>query len=131
MGTALSTVSSLGVNTIVIEAPIIVIVVILLVILLVLNSRRKKGPKPAKDEAAAPEPQSYYADLQQPGAQPQAGVQPAAFGAAPAAPPGAPAGPASPPPGTAAGWLPDPAVPRTPSATGTAHAGPSTSPHRS
>jgi Protein of unknown function (DUF2510) len=107
MGTALSTVSSLGVNTIAIEAPIALIVIVLIVILLIMNSRKKKGPKPAKEPAAAASTEGYYADLQQPGAQPQGAAQPAAFGAGdPAGAP--PPGPASPPPGTPAGWLADP-----------------------
>ena len=130
MGTTLSAATSslhpvVGANTILYEIPVIIIVVVLLVIVLVMNQRKKKPAKPAKAES----PQSYYADLQQPAAQPQAaagqpGYAPAGPGAAPdqfggfatAAPggppppaaPAAPAAPASPPPGTPAGWLPDP-----------------------
>jgi hypothetical protein len=98
------------------EAIVIVVLVALLVAILVLNRRRKAASKPA----AAPSPQSYYADLgdsppvndQAPAEAPVGGPAPAAQAAAASpgwepAPPPPPVG-GTPPPGTPAGWLPEP-----------------------
>jgi hypothetical protein len=116
---------ALSSTTLIIEIVVAVIVVALIVAIVIIN-QRNKHPK----SAAAPAPQSYYADLQQPGqagglgGQPQQAFDPAGQsdpfagfagggapgGGAPAAPaPAAPAaGGGNPPPGTPAGWLPDP-----------------------